>query len=305
MNMKNSHHNRGNFLIAFILVIPLLLVFPSSQGFTSNPPEINWTVGPGKVDLGDQVAEVRIGEEHLFANAEDTRKLVEYMGDIPGQREVGMVVPKDSSAGWFIIFDYHPIGYIKDDEKDKIDASALLKSIQKANEEANKLRRQKKLPILNVIGWHEEPHYDPKAHHLVWTILGEGEDGRKVVNYNVRLLGRHGFMSVVLVTDPSTLDQFKPEINSIIADFSYKRGKSYLEFVKGDKIAEYGLTALIVGGAGAAAAKVGFFKILAKAWKAVAAGVIALFAAIWKIIKSLWRKRESPYAMPRRGEVIK
>lgn len=305
MNMKSSHHNKPIFLIAFILLIPLLLIFPSGQGLTSKPPEINWTVGPGKVALGDDVAEVGIGEEHVFANAEDTRKIVEYMGDIPRKSDVGMVMPKDSSAGWYIIFDYHPIGYIKDDEKDRIDAKALLKSIQKANEEANKLRKQKNLPILNVIGWYAEPHYDSQSHHLAWAILAEGEDGRKVVNYNVRLLGRHGFMSVVLVTDPTTLDQYKPEINSIISEFSYKRGKSYLEFVKGDKIAEYGLTALIVGGAGAVAAKAGFFKILAKAWKAVAAGVIALFAAFWRIVKSVWKKRENPYALPRKGGVIK
>jgi hypothetical protein len=53
------------------------------------------------------------------------------------------------------------------------------------------------------------------------------------------------------------------------------------------------------------AAKAGFFKILAKAWKAVAAGVIALFAALSKIIKSLWKKRENPYVLPRKGGVIK
>jgi uncharacterized membrane-anchored protein len=302
--MKNSNH-KIVYLIAFVLFIPIFLFFLSERAFTSKSPEINWAIGPGKVDLGDDVAQVVIGENHLFANAEDTKKIVEYMGDIPGEGDVGMVMPKDSSAGWYIIFDYNPIGYVKDDEKDKIDAKALLKSIQKANEEANKLRRQKKLPILNVIGWYEEPHYDSQAHHLVWTILGEGEDGRKVVNYNVRLLGRHGFMSVVLVTDPSTLDQYKPEINSIISEFSYKKGKSYLEFVKGDKIAEYGLTALIMGGAGAVAAKAGLFKILAKAWKAVAAGVVALFFGLWKIIKSLWKKREDPYTLPRKGGVIK
>jgi uncharacterized membrane-anchored protein len=49
--------------------------------------------------------------------------------------------------------------------------------------------------------------------------------------------------------------------------FSYKSGKTYAEFRPGDKIAQYGLAALIGGGAGAAAVKLGLFGAL---WKFIA-----------------------------------
>jgi uncharacterized membrane-anchored protein len=88
-----------------------------------------------------------------------------------------------------------------------------------------------------------------------------------------------------------------PEVDNIIKNFSYKSGKSYAEFVKGDKIAQYGLTALIAGGAGAAAVKLGFFKILVKFWKIVAVAVIGFFGVLWKIIKAILGRGDNHISM--------
>jgi uncharacterized membrane-anchored protein len=60
-------------------------------------------------------------------------------------------------------------------------------------------------------------------------------------------------------------------------------GQKYSEFKEGDKIAKYGLAALVLGGAGAAALKFGFFQ---KFWKAIVFGGAALIAGIGK----LWNK---------------
>src|SRR5262249_1118766 len=114
----------------------------------------------------------------------------------------------------------------------------------------------------------------------------------EIVNYNIRMLGRHGYMSVVLVTDPPQLAAVKPDVQNVIANFSYKQGKSYAEFIQGDKVAEYGLTALVAGGAGAAAVKFGFFTFLAKYAKALVFGAIALLAGIWRFIKSMFGAEE-------------
>ena len=77
----------------------------------------------------------------------------------------------------------------------------------------------------------------------------------------------------------------------MLASFNYKQGKSYAEFVPGDKVAEYGLVALVAGGAGAAAAKLGLFawlfKALAKGGKAVVVLVVGALAALKRMISSL------------------
>jgi len=121
------------------------------------------------------------------------------------------------------------------------------------------------------------------------------------MNYNVRLLGRSGYMSITLVEDPTKLARSKPKMQEVLNGFSYKQGKTYAEWRPGDKIAKYGLAALVAGGAGAAAAKLGLFavlgKLLAKGGKVLVLVVIALLAALKKFWSRLsGRSEESPAA---------
>ena len=278
-------HQPLNKLIRRSVFILLIFLFSPAIGF-SQPPQVNWIQGPGSVDLGNAVAQTFIEDDFLFASAGDTKILMEYIGNSITNKEVGLITSKQGE-NWFIIFEYDPIGYVKDDEKESIDSEALFKSIKNATDYANKERSKKGFPPLNVVGWYEEPHYNEESNNLVWALLADSGN-EQVVNYNTRLLGRYGYMSIVLVTDPETLDSMRPTLTQIIDDFSYKEGKTYAEFVQGDKIAKYGLLALVAGGAGATAAKFGVFKFLAKAGKGIIVALIALLSAAWAKFKSFF-----------------
>jgi uncharacterized membrane-anchored protein len=111
------------------------------------------------------------------------------------------------------------------------------------------------------------------------------------VNYTSRLLGRSGVMSAVLVSSPQTLAEDMKAFNGALAGFEYVAGEKYAEFKSGDKIAEYGLAALVLGGAAAAAAKAGWLKFLGKFWIVILAG----FAALWGVVKRFFLgKKEAP-----------
>ncbi len=297
----SKNERKQTWVPGIILVFILLMVSPLNFAAAQEPGtqetiDIQWIPGPAKVDLGENVARVDMGDAYIFAGAEDTMAIMEAMGNPTSGREVGMIVPKDENQGWFIIFEYFSVGYVKDDDKEEIDAGALLASIKEGNERANEIRREQGGASFNVVGWYEEPHYDEASNNLVWTILGEteGEEGHRVVNYNIRLLGRNGYMAVVLVTDPETLTANKADVDQVIASFSYHSGQRYAEYVKGDKIAKYGLTALVAGGAATVAAKAGIFKLLAKFGKVIVLAVIAFLAAIRGKLKQLFSKREEP-----------
>lgn len=274
-------------IVAGLGSIIFLLLQPSPG--LGQAPQVKWFEGPGVMDIGDSVAQIDLDEKYLYANAPDTRKLMEYIGNPTSKNEVGLIMSKDQSQGWFLLFSHYPIGYIKDEDKDSIDAEALLASIRKGTERANKIRKKKNYPTLDVVGWYEEPHYDERTNNLVWALLVTDEGGQ-FVNYDVRLLGRHGYMSATLVADPAMLDSLKPEVDTIISNFSYKEGNRYAEFRQGDKLAKLGLTALIAGGAGAAAVKLGLLNVLAKAWKAIVAAVLGVFALLRKKIAGLFGK---------------
>ena len=100
-------------------------------------------------------------------------------------------------------------------------------------------------------------------------------------------------MSAILVSDAKSLTQDVDEFKRSLQGFEYVSGERYSEFKQGDKIAEYGLAALILGGAAAVATKKGFW-----------AAIVAFFAAFWKLavaagvailawLGSLFRRKKS------------
>lgn len=277
---------------AWIVSLAVLLLTPLAVG--AQDTDIDWTAGPATVALGDGLGQLRVENGYLFADAATTRRIMELTGNPPSELEIGLVAPEAESKEWFIVLEFDAVGYVRDDEKDAIDADAILENVVAATEEANKIRRANGFDAVHVKGWFEEPHYDQESHNLVWAIEAEDDSGDRVVNYNVRLLGRRGYTSVTLVTDPATLAADRPEVARVIGSFSYTTGNRYADFVAGDKVAQYGLTALIAGGAGAAAAKLGLFaqlgKVLAKAWKLVVVAFVALGAAIKRAFAAVFRR---------------
>jgi uncharacterized membrane-anchored protein len=287
MNMKQARCN-SNYCYT-ILTIFLFFCFCLTSANASQPPveppAADWIAGPTHVDLGEKLADLNLEDGYIFADAEDTAALLEYMGNIPNKKDLGLITPNEPNKNWFIVFRHYPVGYVKDDEKDSIDSAAILKAIREGTEQANEIRAEKGITPLTIKGWYQEPYYDEVTHDLIWTILAE-QDGQEIVNHNVRLLGRQGYISVVLVADVPTLDASMAELDAIISNVTYKKGKSYAEYVKGDKVAKYGLTALIAGGSAAAAAKFGLFKFLGKAWKVIVIGALGVLAALKKTLKS-------------------
>ena len=67
-----------------------------------------------------------------------------------------------------------------------------------------------------------------------------------------------------------------PTFKELMAGYSFQSGNSYAEFRPGDKVAKYGLAALVVGGAAVGAAKLGLFTgllvFLKKGWKLAVVG---------------------------------
>ena len=116
-------------LLLIILVIPSMAF---SQG-----PAVNWIEGPNVVDLGDNIAQLDFASNYFFADAADTRKLMQFIGNPATKMEVGLVAPRATDNEWFMIFEFNPIGYIRDAKKERIDADAILKSIKQATDQAN------------------------------------------------------------------------------------------------------------------------------------------------------------------------
>jgi len=95
-------------------------------------------------------------------------------------------------------------------------------------------------------------------------------------------------MSVTVVSGVVEMDSTIPAVRKVMEGFSYTPHNRYLAFVKGDKVAEYGLTALVVGGAAAAASKSGLLKWV---WKLLLVAIVVVGGLIKKLFSS--RKQDA------------
>lgn len=263
---------------------------PQSPQQQQQQPKIQWQDGPTVGHLGD-IAEIKIPDGYRFTGKQGAQQVLVLTHNIPSGNELGALISKAENTEWFMIFEFHGTGYVKDDEKDKLDADALLKGMKEGTEQANEDRRKRGWRPLHVVGWDRAPYYDPATHNLTWALRVRGDDPKDegAVNHSIRLLGRKGNISVDLIASPTEYAASVPEFNNLISGFSYNQGSRYDDFRPGDKVAEYGLAALIAGGAGAVALKTG---LLAKLWKLIVLAVAAIAGFIKKIFRAIFGKEE-------------
>jgi uncharacterized membrane-anchored protein len=249
--------------------------------------QVNWVKGPAKVSLGSY-ASVEVPEGFQFTAADGTKKLLEAMGNPTSGSELGFLAT--TNVDWFVVFRFSDVGYVKDDDKDKLKPDKLLKSIKEGTEAGNKRREAMGAAPMKIIGWEYPPKYNEQTHNLEWAVRGESE-GQAVINYNTRLLGRKGVMEAKLVIDPDKLAETLPVFQGLLKEYSYKTGESYSEFRQGDKMAKYGLAALVTGGAAAVALKTGLLGWIILMFKKGAKLIVVAVAAIGAFIKKLFTRK--------------
>jgi len=246
--------------------------------------KIPWAKGPTKGLLGSE-ASITVPAGCLFTGMDGVRSFLEATQNNASGNERGVLLcpANGTSDTWFVLFSYDESGYVRDDEGSSLDADAILESVRSGTEAGNRERKRRGWATLTVEGWATKPFYDRATNNLTWAITAHDNEGGRTVNHSVRLLGRGGVMHADLVTTPDALTALVPTFNGTIRGFTYSSGFKYAEWRSGDKVAAYGLTALVAGGAGVALVKSG---LLVKFWKLIVIG----FAAAVGALKRLWSR---------------
>ena len=240
--------------------------------------ELHPIKGPATGKIGD-MAEIKVPKGYLFFAKDDMKEFMEVTHNIYEGDELGVLYNPDKKSGFFAYFDFDDTGYIKDASKEKLDADAMWKEMKDNEPASNEERRKLGYEELELVKWAEPPQYNPQTQRLEWAevIRQKGKKSVDLVNYNTRILGRKGVMRVTVVPQVDDWQSVLPTFNLAIGDFNYTQGNRYAEWTTGDKVADIGLAALVVGGAGALAAKTGLLGKLG--------GFLAvLFAKLGKLI---------------------
>lgn len=226
----------------------------------------------GEIKILDGKARLEIPEGYYYLNGENARLLLEDLwgnppSDIPllGMIFPDHVTPVDPTA-WGVTIEYSADGYVKDKDAEKINYDDLLEDMQESTSRENEYRVEAGYFPIALVGWASPPYYDAENKKLHWAKnLKFGEDEENTLNYNIRVLGREGFLVMNFIAGMDQLHEIQEAVPPVLAMADFTEGNTYADFQPGvDKVAAYGIGGLVAG------------KLLAKA------GVFAKFLPFLK-----------------------
>jgi uncharacterized membrane-anchored protein len=283
---------------------------PAAPDPAARLAEIRQTAGSlhyekGPVTLKDGLAKLSLPDSYRYLNAADAETVLTRIWRNPkGSGTLGMIVPAgfDPLAGdsWAVIVSFDDDGYVKDDDAAKINYDDLLNQMKAGTKEASEQRQKAGYPPIELIGWAAPPRYDASTHKLYWAKeIKFGDEREHTLNYNIRMLGRRGVLVLNVVAVMPQLKVVEAATPALLAMVDFQEGHRYADFnTSTDKVATYGLAALVAGGI---AAKAGFFKLLWVGILAFKKLIIIGALALASYAKRLWawiRGRKNEAATP-------
>ena len=241
----------------------------------------------GEIDIKDGLAKLTVPPGYKFLDAAQSKTILhDVWGNPVDESTLGMLFPENISPlsdnfTYAVEVSYSEDGYIKDDDAKDLDYDELLTQMQQDVKDANAERIKQGYPSAELVGWAAKPFYDAENKKLHWAKeIKFSTDSLHTLNYNIRILGRKGYLNLNAIGTIDVLPMFQKDVKNILASVEFKQGNTYAEFDPDiDKVAAYGIGGLI---AGKLLAKAGFFVVLLKFWKIIALGAAGLFAAFKK-----------------------
>jgi uncharacterized membrane-anchored protein len=252
----------------------------------------------GEVAVPGAEARFRLDQNFRYLEAADARKVLEQLwGNPPDDSVLGLVVPRGRGVldeqGWAVVVTYSDDGYVSDEDAAEIDYAELLQEMKDGTKEENAARKEAGYGGIDLIGWAEPPHYDATAKKLYWAkeLAFEGSEGR-TLNYDIRVLGRRGYLSLNAISGMEGLKDVQAGMRRLMPQIEFDQGARYADYdSKTDKVAAYGIAALIGGGL---AAKAGLFAklgVLLLGLKKLLIPLVIVIAASFKKILG-WFQRD-------------
>lgn len=250
----------------------------------------------GEIVLADDVATLEVPDNFRYLGPEDTRRVLEEAwGNPSGADTLGMLFPADLTPldpdSWAVVINYEEDGYVSDEEAGKIDYGELLTQMQEATRAVNEERRKRGYEPVELVGWAAAPHYDDAANKLYWAKeLRFGDAPDHTLNYNIRILGRRGVLVLNAVAGMDQLAAVEKDVQQVLAFTEFNPGHRYADFDSSiDKVAAYGIAALI---GGKIAAKVGLLAKLGVLLVAFKKFIVAIVVAVGAILARLFRRKK-------------
>ena len=243
----------------------------------------------GEVSLSDAEVTLKLPEGFYYLNSKDSHTLLTDIWGNPPMGVLGVIMPESADSDWAVTINYSGDGYVSDEDAAEINYNDLLQTLKEDAKAQNDYRLENGYESIELIGWASEPYYDANTHKLHWAQeYNFGGASTNSLNYDVRILGRKGYLEMSFIAGIDQLENVKAAIPDVLAMTEFNAGAKYSDFQPGvDKVAAYGIGGLI---AGKVLAKTGFFAVLIlllkKFWVFIVIGIGAAFKMLFGKKKS-------------------
>lgn len=247
----------------------------------------------GRIAMTGDGVTLNVPEAFYYLDAADSAKVLEdAWGNPPDKNVKGMLFPAGMSPlaedAWGVVLTFEKSGYVPDEDAAGLDYDMLIAQMRDSMEAENLQRKQQGYPSIEIVGWAAQPRYDAKTHKLYWAKELKFEDSpNETLNYDMRVLGRYGVLSMNFVASLEQLPAVEAAAPAMLKVADFDAGSRYEDFnASTDAQANYGVAGLIGGAAAAAAlAKNGgilaaVLLFLKKGFVIILAGIGAIGAAI-------------------------
>ena len=259
--------------------------------------EASYTFKTGKIDLGNNLASINIPQGFKYLDKPQSEKVIYDLWGNPRDNDkiLGMIFPEKGGVmnynSWAFVITYDEMGYVKDKDADDINYDDMMKEMKADAEKANPERVKQGYSAMHMIGWAEKPYYDKNKKVLYWAKeIQFGEDSTNTLNYDVRVLGRKGVLSLNAVASIDQLQEVDKYKGQILSMVEFSTGSKYSDYDSGvDKVAAWTIGGLV---AGKVLAKVGLFALILKNIKLVILALVAGGGAVWRFITGRRKKKE-------------
>lgn len=256
------------------------------------------TAEHGEVALRGAPVTLHIPASFDFYDSAESRTILEDLwGNPPDETVLGMMFPAGVSpavSDWGAVLTYEDTGYVSDKDAATINYADLLKELKEGTRQSNAQREQLGFATVELRGWAEAPRYEADSHRLYWAkdLVFSDSDGASTLNYDMRLLGRGGVLSINFIGGIEALESVRAAAPDVLASARFNPGQTYADYQPGDKTAGYGVAALIAGGAGAAVLKkTGLLAIalafLKKGWILIP----IMLGGAWQVVRRMFGRK--------------
>ncbi|MDZ4737250.1 MAG: DUF2167 domain-containing protein [Rhodospirillaceae bacterium] len=229
------------------LVLALIVVFMTgATAFAQEGPDLEqmteqqrtdelnamkWAYEPGtyELPLSHSTIELQKGQQIILG---DTAARYDYLTGGLRSPETEAIVWNEADES-MTYFAFHAIGYVTEEDWERVDAAEFLKQMQDAQLQENTERERVGIDPFYLSGWRQEPTFVPGEHTAYWaTELTNIMD--RWVNASALRLSRDGYHQIIWAGAGTEMTAAQSTLASVLATHRYDEGHRYEDFADGD-----------------------------------------------------------------------